>query len=454
MKLPAYPKYKQSGIAWLGDVPESWDVLSMKRLTPVQRGASPRPIEDPKYFDDEGEYSWVRIADVTSNDHYLIETTQRLSDLGKSLSVPLESGSLFLSIAGSVGKPMITKIKACIHDGFVYFPQLEINTEFLYYIFESGQPYLGLGKLGTQLNLNTDTVGDIKISIPTSSEQKQIADFLDWKTGQIDVLISKKKQLIEKLKEKRIALITQAVTKGLNPDAPMRDSGIPWLGDVPKHWEVIRLRYCAAAITSGSRGWAKYFSDSGHLFLRITNLDRESIVLKLDDLQRVEPPIGAEGARTLTKSGDLLISITADLGSVAVVKPGLEPAYVSQHLCLVHLDKVDLNPTWIAYSIFSHSGNSQLQMAGYGGTKVQLNLNDIKEITFSYPVKQSEQNAIIEEIQKRTGKIESLIQLADRAVATLSEYRTALITAATTGKIDVRNVKIGKRPKNVAVMSR
>ncbi|MFZ2171809.1 MAG: hypothetical protein WAW61_19485, partial [Methylococcaceae bacterium] len=138
---------KDSGIDWLGQVPEHWHVLSIKRLTPVFRGASPRPIQDPKYFDDEGEYAWVRIADVTANNHYLESTTQRLSELGESLSVPLDTGRLFLSIAGSVGKPMITGIKCCIHDGFVYFPYLEEHPEFLYYIFLSGQPYLGLGKL-------------------------------------------------------------------------------------------------------------------------------------------------------------------------------------------------------------------------------------------------------------------------------------------------------------------
>jgi len=203
---------RDSAIPWLGKVPTHWKVLSIKRLTPVSRGASPRPIEDPRYFDDEGEYAWVRIADVTSNDHYLRETTQRLSEIGKSLSVPLEPGSLFLSIAGSVGKPMITGIKACIHDGFVYFPQLQINFEYLFYIFESGQPYLGLGKLGTQLNLNTDTVGNIKIGLPENDEQQAIVDYLDLELSHLDALISKNKQLIAKLTEYRTALITAATT--------------------------------------------------------------------------------------------------------------------------------------------------------------------------------------------------------------------------------------------------
>lgn len=105
---------------------------------------------------------------------------------------------------------MITAIKACIHDGFVYFPQLQINFEYLFYIFESGQPYLGLGKLGTQLNLNTDTVGNIKIGLPENDEQQAIVDFLDLELCRLDALIAKNKQLIEKLTEYRTALITAA----------------------------------------------------------------------------------------------------------------------------------------------------------------------------------------------------------------------------------------------------
>ena len=203
---------KDSGVDWLGEVPEHWEVLSIKRLTIVKRGASPRPIQDQKYFDNDGEYSWVRIADVTANDHYLMETYQTLSELGKSLSVPLNPGALFLSIAGSVGKPMITKIKCCIHDGFVYFPYYEHSHEFLYYIFHSGQSYLGLGKLGTQLNLNTDTVGDIKIGLPPTDEQHEIVSYLHSQTDKLDIMRNTIHSAIEHLNEYRTALITAAVT--------------------------------------------------------------------------------------------------------------------------------------------------------------------------------------------------------------------------------------------------
>jgi type I restriction enzyme S subunit len=205
-------KMKPSGIDWIGDIPEHWECMKIKRLSVVKRGASPRPIDDPKYFDENGEFAWVRIADVTASERYLENTTQRLSKLGSSLSVKMYPNDFFLSIAGSVGKPIITKIKCCIHDGFVWFPYLKINHEFLYYLFSTGLPYQGLGKFGTQLNLNTDTVGDIFLPIPTADEMTIIVSFIDNQTQKIDCLISKYQKQIELMQEYRTALISQAVT--------------------------------------------------------------------------------------------------------------------------------------------------------------------------------------------------------------------------------------------------
>ena len=210
--LEPHTRFKDSGIEWLGQVPEGWVLKAIKWETQVQRGASPRPIDDPVYFDDDGEYSWVRISDVTSAGMYLEETEQKLSELGSSLSVKLQPGSLFLSIAGTVGKPCIARIKCCIHDGFVYFPRWKGEPRYLFYIFASGEPYKGLGKMGTQLNLNTDTVGSIVIGIPSIEEQTAIAAYLDRETAKIDRLTEKVDAAIARLQEYRTALITAAVT--------------------------------------------------------------------------------------------------------------------------------------------------------------------------------------------------------------------------------------------------
>ena len=205
-------KMKDSGVQWIGKVPDSWVIKAIKWETSVKRGASPRPIDDEIYFDDEGEYAWVRISDATATRTFLDKTEQRLSSLGSSLSVKLNPNDLFLSIAGTVGKPCIAKIKCCIHDGFVYFPHWKGCVKFLYYIFESGEPYRGLGKMGTQLNLNTDTVASIRIGFPPISEQYSIANYLDNALAKVDSTIDTQERMIELLKERRSAIITQAVT--------------------------------------------------------------------------------------------------------------------------------------------------------------------------------------------------------------------------------------------------
>ncbi len=203
---------KDSGIEWIGKIPEGWEVKRIKRNAYVKRGASPRPIDNPIYFDDEGEFAWVRIADVSASDRYLEVTTQKLSELGASLSVKQYPGDLIISIAGTVGKPIISKIKCCIHDGFVWFEKPSFFKDFLYYIFLSEQPYKGLGKLGTQLNLNTDTIGQIFITYPNLNEQQAISEYLDRKTSEINSVSEKITLQIEKLESYKKSLIHECVT--------------------------------------------------------------------------------------------------------------------------------------------------------------------------------------------------------------------------------------------------
>ncbi len=203
---------KDSGIEWIGKIPEHWNSRKINTLSIIGRGASPRPIDDPIYFDINGDYSWVRISDVTSSKKYLLKTEEKLSVLGKSLSVPIEPGNIFISIAATVGKPIISKIKCCIHDGFVYFKNLKINDGYLFYIFEGEECYKGLGKLGTQLNLNRETIGKIHIPIPPKNEQNLIEDYLDKETSKIDKTINKIKENIDLLEEYKTSLIHNVVT--------------------------------------------------------------------------------------------------------------------------------------------------------------------------------------------------------------------------------------------------
>jgi type I restriction enzyme S subunit len=444
---PSYPSYKPSGVDWLGDLPEHWEKRAIKWESSVLRGASPRPIDDPRFFDEEGEYAWVRISDVTAAGMYLSETEQRLSTLGSSLSVKLQPGALFLSIAATVGKPAITNIKCCIHDGFVYFPRFKGDPRFLFYVFASGEPYKGLGKLGTQLNLNTDTVGSIIAGFPQMSEQCAIANFLDAETAKLDKLVAKKRELIEKLKEKRAALISRTVTRGLPSEAAraagldanpkLKPSDIEWFGEIPEHWGCAQLRRFICLITSGSRGWAEHYADEGAIFVRIGNLTRDSISIDLSDVQYVDPPAGAEGERTKIQSGDILFSITAYLGSVAVATEAVVGGYINQHIALVRLTGSVLIPRFLGYAALADLGQQQLNGQAYGGTKVQLALDDVKSLWLPIPPP-PEQRAIADYLDAETANIDRMMAKVEEAIERLQEYRTALITAAVTGKIDVR----------------
>ena len=175
-----------SGVEWIGEIPTHWGVKRIKRFAKTKRGASPRPIDDPKYFDDDGEFAWVRIADVSASGRYLKETTQSLSELGAFYSVKQYPGDLIISIAASVGKPIIAEIKCCIHDGFVWFENPTFDKDYLYFIFLSEMPYQGLGKIGTQLNLNTDTIGQIFIPEPPNDEVKEIINNIEIEAAKIE----------------------------------------------------------------------------------------------------------------------------------------------------------------------------------------------------------------------------------------------------------------------------
>lgn len=428
MKVAPYPAYKASGATWLGDVPSHWTVKAIKWESPVLRGASPRPIDDPRYFDDDGEYAWVRISDVTEAGAYLEGTEQVLSDIGSKLSVRLQPGSLFLSIAGSVGKPCITRIKCCIHDGFVYFPRWKSDPKFLYYVFASGEPYKGLGKMGTQLNLNTDTVGGIVIGLPGIKEQQAIVRFLDAKSAQIDSLVAKKRELIKKLKDKRRTLITRTVTSGLPPEAadiarldpgvPTKEAGADWLGRIPAHWDAKAVRY---------------------IFL---NLDSRRIPLSSEEraeLEKIYPYYGASGVIDMVDDylfDEQLVLVAEDganlLSRSTPLAFSAEGKYwVNNHAHILKPLGGDIR-YWVA--VLQTFDFSPLIT---GAAQPKLTADRLGSIRLPVPPA-SEQSIIADYLDVEASKVDALVATTETAIDRLVEYRLALIISAVTGKIDVR----------------
>jgi type I restriction enzyme S subunit len=340
-------------------------------------------------------------------------------DLSKARKIgELRNGYTYLSD----GDVCIAKITPCFENGKgaviqgcengIAFGTTEIiplrskpntSNRFLYYFLKS-PPFnidaeSSMYGAGGQKRVADSFVANYQLKVPPLEEQTKIAQFLDYETAKIDALIDKQQQLIALLKEKRQAVISHAVTKGLNPNAPMRDSGIEWLGEVPAHWKITKAKHLFQFVTSGSRGWAEYYSDHGNLFFRIANLTRDTIEPKLDSVQNVTPPAGAEGERSRIKIGDLLISITADLGSICVANQDVSNGYVSQHVALARpLNQI--RPRWLGYFILSNTAKTQLTSSGYGGTKIQLSLEDIKEIMIALPTT-NEQGEIAQYIDQK-----------------------------------------------------
>ena len=420
-KYQAYPEYKESGEEWLGSVPTHWDVIQIKRLSTVKRGASPRPIDDSKYFDDEGEYAWTRIADVTASDVYLTQAPQKLSKLGSSLSVKLEPSSLFLSIAGTVGKPCITGMKACIHDGFVYFPELKIPNKFLFYVFAGEQAYKGLGKFGTQLNLNTDTVGGIKIGCADNAELEKIVRFLDHETAKIDILIEKQQQLIKLLKEKRQAITSNAIT----PQLGEKTTKLGHLIDLKSGYsfqseqfsqdeEGIRLLR-GINVGVGDCRWTETVYWAGvidHKTLEFS-LEKDDIVLGMDR------PWISSGTRV------------AQIGQEDL------PCLLVQRVARIR-SRAGQNQSFIRLVLECNEFRSYLEADMTGVSVPHISPEQI----CGFPMRvlpQSQQYQIATQAEQKFLNLDALMSEANYAIDLLQERRTALISAAVTGKIDVRD---------------
>ena len=426
-----YPDYKDSGVAWMGEIPAHWEVRRLKFTSHIVAGQSP-----PSAAVSDGTDG---LPFLQGNAEFgpLSPTPRQVCD---SAPKQAETGDILLSVRAPVGAMNVADRTYGIGRGLCAIRPLgTMDRSFCFYEIMAVRSHLdAVGKGSTYDAVTASDVGGLPMVLPQSGEQRAIAAFLDRETVKIDALVEKKERLIELLREKRTALITRAVTRGLDPNVPMKDSGVRWLGKIPAHWGVSRIKYLSPFVTSGSRGWAEFYSDEGSLFLRIGNLRPESVDLDLEEIQHVDPPRGAEGERTRVRPGDILVSITALIGAVAVVPHNLPEAFVNQHLALIRLAARGAHSRWIAYGIMSPVGQQQFAADLYGGTKDGLGLDDVRSLIVLTPPT-SEQERIVHHLDRETNELTELVEVVRQATDLLHEYRTALISAAVTGKIDVRN---------------
>ena len=437
MKSVGYPVYRSSGLDWMKEIPAHWEVKKLRYLGDALIGLTYDPAD--VVSEDEGTLvlrsSNIQNGRIALDDNVYVSTKipAELISRDKDILICSRNGSRAL-----VGKT--AKIEGpAVGSSFGAFTTVfrsKLN-DFLYYVFNSQLFTFQAGRfMTTTINqLTTGTLKDLEVPVPPAQEQRAIVDFLDRETARIDELLDEKNRLSDLLDHERRAVVSEAVLGGSGKSEPSIDSP---LGPIPAHWSCAQLRRHVRMVTSGSRGWAEYYSEDGALFVRIGNLTRNSIRLDLTDIQRVTPPAGAEGERTRIRPGDVLFSITAYLGSVAVATQEAVGGYINQHIALVRVDPCKLLPEFLAYVGLSETGQSQLGGLGYGGTKIQLGLHDVRALWVPVPPLE-EQRSIVNHLDRKLENLRALSERNRDAMTRIVEYRSTLISAAVTGQIDVRN---------------
>ena len=292
-----------------------------------------------------------------------------------------------------------------------------------------------------QWDLDPDEFQSIELLLPHKDEQKKVINFLDHETAKIDTLITKQEKLIELLREKRQAVISHAVTKGLNPDAPMKDSGVEWLGEVPEHWEVSSLKYFAS-IQGGYAFNSNEFVDSGVQILRIGNVYQNRLALERQPTFVNDTLYNQLPEFRVTK-GDILMSLTGTLGKRDygfAVKVDLGGHYLlNQRVAKLTPASQKITRSFLLNVLWSESYLTQLYALPSGTKQANLSNSDVLQNIVAVPPSKEEQQEITLYLEEKLEKLDKLTRLAKEAILLMKERKSALISAAVTGKIDVRD---------------
>ena len=287
-----------------------------------------------------------------------------------------------------------------------------------------------------QPGIAVDRINTLPIVIPTLGEQNAIGAFLDLETAKIDSLIAKQEKLIELLKEKRQAVISHAVTKGLNPDVAMKDSGVEWLGQVPEHWATTKLKYVVKQIVDAEHKTAPYFDDGQYLVCRTTNVRDGK--LRLEGGKYTNHQTYNEWTQRATPEvGDILFTREAPAGEACVYEGNI-PLCLGQRMVLFKLNKEVILPEFLLYSLYSGLADDFIKQLSQGSTVTHFNMADIQNIPL-FELPKDEQKQIVRYLRNKLNEFQNLEDKAHKAIQLMQERRTALISSAVTGKINVSN---------------
>ncbi|MCK6415413.1 MAG: hypothetical protein L6Q63_07640 [Giesbergeria sp.] len=445
MSFPRYPEYKDSGVQWLGEVPGHWGVDRLKASIVTSKngiwGEEPKGNED--------DTPCVRVADFDRRKLRveLAEPTIRNVTSREREGRTLNKGDLLLEKSGGGENQPVGCVvlyddeRPAVCSNFVARVQLKPGMVSSYWRYVHAAAYavrLTTGSInqtsGIQ-NLDQDRYYNERAVFPPPAEQTTIAAFLDRETAKIDALVAEQEKLIALLQEKRQAVISHAVTKGLDPNVPMKDSGVEWLGEVPGHWEVLPLKRVSPQQTVGIVvNPSEYVTDEGLPFIYGGDISEGRI--DYISSRRISPEDSQRNAKTQLRAGDLLTVRVGAPGITAVVPPECEGGNCAS---VMLVRQGGFNSDWLCYAMNSRVVRYQVEIVQYGAAQEQFNINHAVEFVIPCPPR-AEQDALAAFLTNEATRLGSLEAEARSAIILLQERRTALISAAVTGQIDVRGL--------------
>ena len=424
-KYQQYEEYKDSGVEWSETIPTHWKTASLSKLFMIKAG---------------GDLQLALFSEIKTLEHqYPIYTNANDSKAvyGYTSKSNFPSDTITVSGRGEVGFAVYRNHEFdAIIRLLVLIPFIKLDGRFFaYFINEVIDFNVQSSAIG---QLSTLQISPYKVIIPPNEEQHLISDYLDYETAQIDTLIDKQQTLIQLLKEKRQAVISHAVTKGLKPDAPMKDSGVEWLGDVPEHWVVCRIKDLSSIISKGTTPstMGGELIDEGIRFLKAENIGKSEYV-KFTPEFYISQKVNDQLARSKLEENDVLVIIAgATTGMASILQKELLPCNTNQAVSFIR-PKNPIHSKWIAKWLSIEFSQRIIWMGAVQAAQPNLSMEDLGNIPITLPIG-NEVAEIIKVIDIKLETFDRLISKAEQAIQLMQERRTALISAAVTGKIDVR----------------
>jgi len=443
--LKPYPAYRDSGVEWFGAVPEHWESHRLKTVAMILPGATPKS-DNPDFWN--GDILWATPEDVSKSAR-LTSTRRTITQDGLDSCAAIESppGSVIVTCRAPIGNVSIAVQPMATNQGCkTAVPNAAcITTEFLFRSLCCVKAELqSLGTGSTFAEISATKFSAVGIPLPPFSEQRAIASFLGAMDARITRFIAARKKMIRLLEEKKQAVINQAVTKGLDPTVPMKDSGVDWLGEIPAHWD-----YAAVG-----RYWK--VADCKHVTVPFVSPDTDTVPLA-SVVQAQSFDLDLAGARHTTKewyrflieggrkpqNGDLIFCRNVSVGSTAYVGANVQFA-MGQDVCLLSSSSRDSR--FLNYCLAGGPLRRSIDMLLVGSTFHRINVAEIRTLKLPLPPDRREQRSITAFLDREVSRFDSITERSRREIELMQEYRTRLISDVVTGKLDVRGVNLGGLP--------